>query len=157
MTKELKQEFTLRVSQANATRMIVILYEILMEYINEARECLGSGNLEGFHDAITHSICCLRELSSSINFDNEMSGNLLSLYVFCTKELTKANLHNSGEELYHVEIIIQKLHKTYLELAQRDTSSPVMKNTQVVYAGLTYGKESLIVNLSQDVNRGYSI
>ncbi|MCQ2082577.1 MAG: flagellar protein FliS [Lachnospiraceae bacterium] len=157
MTKELKQEYTLKVSQANPSEMIVILYEILLEYIEEARVCHGNQDLEGFRAAIVHATAVLRELSSSINFENEIAGNLLSLYVYCTKELSKASIHNSAEELYHAEIVIQKLHKTYIEVASYDKSSPVMKNTQTVYAGLTYGKESLVVHLNQNLNRGYTV
>lgn len=157
MTKELKQEYTLKVSRANGSEMIVILYEILLEYIAEARACHGNHDIEGFREAIVHATSVLRELSSSINFENEMSGNLLSLYVYCTKELSKASIHNSAEELYHVEIVIQKLHKTYEEVASKDKSAPVMKNTQEVYAGLTYGKESLVVHLNQNYNRGFTV
>ena len=38
MTKEDKQQFTLRISQANSTQLVVILYEMLLCYIKEARE-----------------------------------------------------------------------------------------------------------------------
>ena len=38
MTKECKQQFTLRITQANPTQMIVILYEMLLCYLDEAKE-----------------------------------------------------------------------------------------------------------------------
>ena len=34
MTKERIQQFTLRVTQANSTDLVVILYEMLLDYIN---------------------------------------------------------------------------------------------------------------------------
>ena len=35
MTRELKQEFTLKISQANKTELAVILYEMLLAYLEE--------------------------------------------------------------------------------------------------------------------------
>ena len=35
MTKELKQQFTLKITQANKTQLIVILYEMLLIYLEE--------------------------------------------------------------------------------------------------------------------------
>ena len=33
MTKECKQQFTLRITQANATQLVVILYEMTLQYL----------------------------------------------------------------------------------------------------------------------------
>ena len=35
------------------------------------------------------------------------------------------------------------LHESFEKIAQEDTSETVMKNSQQVYAGLTYGKGTL--------------
>ena len=36
MTDDLKQAFTLRISQANKSQMVVILYEMLLAYVQDA-------------------------------------------------------------------------------------------------------------------------
>ena len=41
MTKEMKQEFTLRISQANKSGMVVILYEMLLAYLEAAGDFEG--------------------------------------------------------------------------------------------------------------------
>ena len=38
MTRELKQEYTRKITQANKTQLITILYEMLMIYVEEAKE-----------------------------------------------------------------------------------------------------------------------
>ena len=38
---------------------------------------------------------------------------------------------------------MQKLGKSFAEIAKQDKSAPIMQNSQKVYAGLTYGKNSL--------------
>ena len=38
MTKECKQQFTLRITQANPTQLVVILYEMVLCYLGEMEE-----------------------------------------------------------------------------------------------------------------------
>lgn len=157
MTSEMKQEYTLKISQANKTQMVVIIYEILFQYLDEARENLGNKDINGFHESIRKCTGCIRELSSSINFESEVSGNLMSLYVFCTKELAKADIHHSADELYGVEMVTRKLYKAAKVVAQQDSSPAIMGNAPKVYAGLTYGKESIIVNIHSNGSKGYTV
>ena len=41
MTRELKQEYTLRITQANKTQLITILYEMALLYVDEAKAALA--------------------------------------------------------------------------------------------------------------------
>ncbi|MDE5679325.1 MAG: hypothetical protein K2I01_02680, partial [Lachnospiraceae bacterium] len=78
------------------------------------------------------------------------------LYLYCNRELTKADARKEKEPLMHIRSVISKLLEAYRELAGQDTSGPVMQNSQTVYAGLTYGKNSLAENLTdQGTNRGF--
>lgn len=158
MTKELKQEFTLKITQANKTRMIVIIYEMLLIYLEEARNAYGQGDTEEFRKGIKRAKACLHELMASLHFEYELSRNLLALYGYADREMTKADVRNSITELDHVESIIGKLHAAYEEISVQDTSAPVMSNTQTVYTGLTYGRNSLAENLTdQGSNRGFCV
>ena len=157
MTKETKQEYTLRISQANKSELVVIIYEILLDYLKECKENLEKGEMDAFHESIRKATGCIRELSSSINYRSNVSGNLLSLNIFCIKELAKADIHCSVEEIMNVELIMRKLYEATKKAGEKDDSPAVMNNSQFVYAGLTYGKESLIVNLNETSNRGFTV
>ena len=50
MKKEDKQRFTLRITQANPTELVVILYEMLLGYLKDAEEAAGN-DMQLFHDA----------------------------------------------------------------------------------------------------------
>ena len=65
-------------------------------------------------------------------------------------------LFRSGET---VREVMGKLKEAFQEVAKQDYSAPVMKNTQQVYAGLTYGKGSLneVLLTGNDSNRGYRV
>ena len=95
MTGEKKREYTLRIAQANKSQMVVIIYEMLKDYIEDARECLGEADAEGFHESIRRCTGCVRELTSSINMESDVSTNLMSLYIYCMRELSMADLHHS--------------------------------------------------------------
>lgn len=156
MTKELKQQYTLKITQANKTQLIVILYEMLLTYIEEAMQAHEEGSREDFREGIRKARGCLKELMASLHFEYEPAMNLLQLYLYANRELARADIRNSTVELEHVERVIRKLHDAYEAISGQDDSEPVMKNTQTVYAGLTYGKNTLTESLSdQGSGRGF--
>lgn len=158
MTRELKQEYTLRISQANKTQLITILYEMVLLYIDEAEEALDAGGRMEYKAAIRKIHGCMDELSASLNLDYELAQNLLQLYLYVNRELVKATSHNDKENLEHVRKVIDQLHKAYAQIETQDTSGSVMGNTQTVYAGLTYGRNTLTENITDpSANRGFCV
>ena len=138
--------------------MVVILYEMLLTYLEDAVSAHEKNDRAGFRDGIRKARGCLKELMTSLNFEYELAGNLWQLYLYANKELAMADVRNSTEELSHVEMIMTKLHEAYKEISGLDTSGPVMANTQTVYAGLTYGRNSLTENLDgQGGDRGFRV
>ena len=158
MTTELKQEYTLRITQANKTQLITILYEMVLLYIDEAENALDAGNKMEFRSAIRKIRGCMDELMESLNFEYELAQNLLQLYIYVSRELVKASSHCEKENLEHVRLVIGQLHKAYEQIQNLDTSGPVMGNTQAVYAGLTYGRNTLTENIADPgANRGFRV
>ena len=158
MTAELKQEYTLRITQANKTQLITILYEMVLLYIDEAENVLDAGNKSEFKNVIRKIHGCMDELTASLNFEYELAENFLQLYLYVDRELVKASSHYRKENLEHVRIVIEQLHKAYAQIENLDMSGPVMGNTQTVYAGLTYGRNTLTEKLADPAaNRGFRV
>lgn len=158
MTRELKQEFTLRITQANKTQLITILYEMALLYVEEAEEALNAEDKAAFKSAIRKIRGCMNELTSSLHLEYELAQNLLQLYLYVNRELVKASSHFEKENLEHVRMVLRELHKSYQEIESQDTSGPVMGNTQTVYAGLTYGRNTLTENITDPgMNRGFCV
>ncbi len=156
MTKECKQQFTLRITQANKTEMIVILYEMALTYLSDAEEALENGEIAACREAIRRVRGCIEELINSLNLEYDLAGRLLSLYLYCNRELIKADIRKESAPLAHVRMVIEKLLAAYRELAGQDTSGPVMQNSQTVYTGLTYGKNKLSEDVAEESpNRGF--
>lgn len=158
MTKELKQEYTLRITQANKTQLITILYEMILLYLDEAKDALQTDDKAAYKNAVRKIRGCMNELTASLHFEYELAQNLLQLYLYINRELVQASIHYEVENLQHVEMVIRKLHEAYKQLETQDTSGPVMGNTQTVYAGLTYGRNTLTESITNPAtNRGFCV
>lgn len=156
MTRERKQQFTLKITQANKTQLIEILYEMILCYIEEAVDAYAGQNRIEYRETIRKIRGCFNELLGSLNLEYDLAVHLLQLYLYCNRELVHADVKNDVEHLKHIEKVVSKLHKAYVELASQDDSKPIMQNSQVVYAGLTYGKTDLTENMAdQGSNRGF--
>ena len=159
MTKETKQEFTLRITQANKTQLITILYEMVLLYLQEAEDALDAGDKRGFKDAVRKIRDCMNELTMSLHLEYELARNLLQLYLYISRELVQASIHYERENLNHIKSIVKQLHKAYKQIESQDESGPIMGNTQTVYAGLTYDRNNTLTESINDPagNRGFCV
>lgn len=158
MTKELKQEYTLRITQANKTQLITILYEMILIYIDEAGDALTVDNRADYKMAIRKIQGCVNELMESLHLEYDLAQRLLQLYLFVNRELGQASVHYDMEHLEHVRMVIGELQKAYKKIEDQDTSGPVMGNSQTVYAGLTYGRSTLTESIADPAaNRGFCV
>ena len=133
MTKDEKQQFTFRITQANSTEMIVILYEMLLCYLKEAEEAVEKEDKAAFHEAVRKARGCMNELLQSLH-------------------------HFEAAPLQEIEKVISPLKDAYAKIAPENKKGVVMKNSQTVYAGLTYGRGTLSENMAdQGTNRGMYI
>lgn len=156
MTDERKKQYTLRITQANKTQMITILYEMVIDYIRDAEDAMSLGQSDKVDISISHAQCCIDELIRSVNLRLELGRNLHSIYIFSKKELMIAGISRSINRLWRVEQNFKTLCSAYREIEKSDTSRSTMDNTQRVYAGLTYGKNSLNEDVTAlSMNRGY--
>lgn len=158
MKKEKKQEFTLRITRANKTQLVVILYDMVLVYLEDALEAFENKDYKEYKWNIERAKDCIDELLNSLHMEYEIAGILKGLYFFYKRELTTAAVQNKQELVLPVMQMIQELKESYEQVSSQDTSAPIMKNAQTVYAGLTYGKTSLNVDLSdQGTDRGFRV
>ncbi len=157
MRKELIQDFSMRVTQASRSELIVIMYEIILKDMEYAKEAFAEGDIVTYEKELTHASRFINELMASLDYSIGLSYHLMSLYIFANKELTVAKVQKQPELLDGAAEIFEKLLVGYRKVSEEDTSGPVMKNTQQVYAGLTYGRGTLnemYVNMNES-KRGF--
>jgi flagellar protein FliS len=156
MNNDTKQQFTLRIAQANSTELIVILYEMVLCYLADAKEhCINRDEAE-FQEALRKTRSCIQELLASVKNEHELADNLNHLYWFAIRRLAQCQFQHDEGLLNQLQSMFAQLHDSYVVVAKMDTSSPIMDRTQEVYVGLTYGKNTLTENRTNaGGNRGF--
>ncbi|MBO6148027.1 MAG: flagellar protein FliS [Lachnospiraceae bacterium] len=153
MTAEMKQEYTRKITQANRTGVVVLTYEIALDYIADAKKAASK---EGFLDSVRHAKRCVEQLRDVLDFNYSLSFVLMQLYNYVTIEMDKASFRNDPGRLSQCEEILSELHKSFSEVALKDNSAPLMENTQPVYSGLTYGPGGANDSVG-NANRGFTV
>ena len=153
MTQEKKQDFTRRISQANASALVVITYEIALENLKDAME--AETDAPEFGKALSKVKECVMSLQSALNFEYPISRNLLSLYSYVVREVTRAQAGRTKEPLDSVRNVLRSLNTAFTEVAALDHSEALMENTQNVYAGMTYGRTDINESTDMEANRGF--
>ena len=158
MEKEQITDFTRRIVQSNRSELTVINYEIIFAYLSDAKTTYEKQQWDEFKKALRKAQNSINELINTLNFSYEISKNLYQIYVFCRDILSVSMYKRSTEEIDDAERLLKKLYHGFLEAAKTDTSAPLMKNTQQVYAGYTYGKNDLVENYKElDKSRGFFV
>lgn len=158
MKKEQKQEYILRITHANKTQLVVILYDMVLTYLEDSLTAFKNKDYIEYKWNINKAKECIDELLNSLHMEYEIAATLKSLYFFYKRELTTAAIQNKNELVLPIIQMIRELKQSYEQAVALDDSAPIMQNTQTVYTGLTYGKDSLNVDLSdQGMNRGFRV
>ncbi len=158
MTAEQKKEFTRKISQANSTELIVILYDIALVYVNESIRFMEEENFTEAKKQADLAKRSIEEMIANLHFEYDLATVLHRIYLSMKKSLREGVLEQKKEPLLTVRDNLVTLRNAYAEIVSQDTSDPVMGHTQTVVAGLTYGKHSLNESLAQESSsRGFRV
>ena len=159
MEKEKLNAYAARVSQANRSELVVIIYELMLGSLAEAKEALGREDFDTADVELKRAQGFLCELRGSLDFQFPVSYRLVSLYRYVNEQLVKSITRRKDVNLDSCERVLKGLKQSFEEIAKQDASGPVMENSQQVYAGLTYGKGSLneVAIDPGNIGRGYQV
>ncbi len=143
MNKEAIHSFTARISQASRTELIVILYEMALTEIKDASQAFADGRQTDFDRGLKKAQKCVSELMASLDYRYIISYDLISLYIYINRQLITAIMKRSLQPLDSAETVLKKLLGGFEGVSRQDNSGPMMRNSQQLYAGLTYGKGKL--------------
>lgn len=138
MNKQRQLDFSRRITQANRTELLVIVYDIILEELNCAQKDNHSGDMNLFRHDLRQVQKYLSHLMGTLEYNYPISVNLLSLYEYIQRILIKCDITGSTEGISTASDIISRLKSAFETIAPLDRSAPIMENTQSVYAGLTY-------------------
>jgi flagellar protein FliS len=159
MQKEAVQAFTARITQASKSELIVILYEMILMEIKEAEEAFEREDMEVFDKELKQAQKYLGELMAALDYRYKLAYELANLYQYVNERIINAMIRKKPDSLESAVSVLQKLLTGFEGVSREDTSGPMMRNTQQLYAGLTYGKGTLNETYidPNDGNRGFII
>jgi len=142
MTDEERKEFALRISQSNKTQIVVITYEIILNYIDSAKNCYEDNDVEMMIWNLKKAKQFINDLSSNLDFKYSISAELLNLYRYANKIIFNCIIKKNVDGINAVENIIENLRVGFDKVAKTDNRGAAINNSTRVYAGLTYGNNS---------------
>lgn len=143
MTKEQLKEYSLKVTQSNKSQLVVVTYEIILQYLKEALGAYKEDNREDFFFSCKKAKQFIDNLSSSLDMTYDISSNLSAIYRFCGSSLSNNIVKGTDENIDELIQMLTELKGSFEQLALQDDSKAVLQNDSQVYAGLTYGKGTL--------------
>ncbi|MCR4956801.1 MAG: flagellar protein FliS [Lachnospiraceae bacterium] len=155
MTNEKKQIYKNRIMQANRSELIVIMYDMIYDDMEEAIHLMEEERWEEVKKTLDHIEMVIRRLENDLDHTYKISDELFVLYHFCLKELAKCRIKKNLEGMHNAKKVLDPLYVAMQGMAKEDKSAPMMKRTQNIAYGITYGKSSLNRVCIQDPNRGY--
>ena len=131
MKKEQIVDFTRRISQANRSGLVVVMYDIFFTYLDDARAAYDAADWDAYKEALRRAQRAIDELISALNFSYDMAKNLYSIYVFCRDSIAKSLYKRDLADAEDACRLMKKLYDGFLHAAGQDHSEPLMKNTDV--------------------------
>lgn len=138
------------VVNASKGELLCITYEMLLEAIELGEK---SEDAQQRNRHIKKAIEIVQMLVGDLNFEYELSKDLFRIYVYVQGLLVNAKKNEQLQEAYK---LINKLYEGFKKVAeQEEAKKPSMENAEAIYAGFTYGKDSICEISVGSENRGF--
>ena len=125
------------VETASPARLIVMLYDGAIRFINEAAHAMQQRDYETQNAKLQRAQKILAELISSLDFDKggEIAENLFRLYTYMYNQLVEANINDSLERLEHVAHLLSELRAAWDAIAIESETQLELPKTRVSLHG----------------------
>ena len=148
MNNDMIRTYSYRISQATRSQLVVITYDIITDYLNEA---LNDDTSSGYKEKLHMAMRGIDQLITGLDMEYEISVQLYQLYNYMKRTLISAQVSGERDSVSRVITMLGKLRTSFLEVSQLDDfPSPLMKNTEKVYSGLTLFKIMELNELHKD-------
>ena len=158
MTSEEIKEYTQRIIQSNRTELIVVLFDIYNKYIDESHKALQDGNNDEYKNSCHNASRVILHLKNDLDFRYPQSRNLYALYDYCDRCISKSIYSRDDKYLEDTLKVMSDLRESFVQLAQSDSSEPLMKNAEKITFGLTYDRNDVTgIQENYDSRRGFLV
>ena len=117
------------INTANQGRLIVMLYDGAIKFLNIALENLPSKKYDVVNNNIIKAQDIVTELMLSLNMDKggEVAQNLFNLYVYFKKRLIEANIKKEPEPIHEVLKYLTDLRDAWEQISARESKNDAVQ------------------------------
>ena len=134
----------MNIANASQCELLCMVYEELLESIKRYKE---SSSI----DDKNTSLKLIRHLAETLYFDYDIAKDLFNLYLYVQRLILE------NRELDKAYELIEIIYTGYKHIRDNEENKKaVMRNTESVYVGMTYGKNKLN-ECTLSSNRGYTV
>ena len=125
------------VETASPARLIVMLYDGAIRFINEAAYAMQQRDYETQNAKLQRAQKILAELISSLDFNKggEIAENLFRLYTYMYNQLVEANINDDRDRLEHVVHLLSELRKAWDTIATESEAQVALPTAKVSLHG----------------------
>ena len=129
-----REEYEARVATATPIGLVIINYELLIHHIENS---ISTAYTDEFIINIEKALAANGLLMDSLDLNQEIGRDLMSIYIYVNKLLIDAKRSQSVELLDEAKYLISDLFESWQEIAKEDEGTPIL-GTSKIYGGLTY-------------------
>ena len=154
-----KSAYMLRISQAGPVQMVVINFELVLEFLNLAQSSIQENNT-AFRENIQKAKNGLEQLISSLDFDIALSHDFHEIYSYIYKHLSDIHFTRDNEKatavLHEMIDLVEILLAGWRDASDKNPVEPTTNgDAPKVYSGLTYGRDGQAQEYMEDEGKGY--
>ena len=113
------------INTANQGRLIVMMYDGAIKFLNIALENLPSKKYDIVNNNIIKAQDIIAELMISLNMEQggQVAQNLFSLYVYFKKRLIEANIKKEAEPIHEVLKHLKDLRDAWAQISTKESKN----------------------------------
>jgi len=156
------KNYSAKIANADPLGLVIITYELILSNTSEA---LKAKNSAAAKKSLLKARQFLAELIAALDLSQDVSKNLMSIYIYVNKLLIEGELKaNSGKRsqmqkpIDEANSILNELLESWKKLEESDEvdkGEKIMPGALKLYAGLTYKDGELTEFVDYDEKRGY--
>lgn len=129
-----KQYKETQINTANQGKLIVMLYDGAIKFVNKALEHMAKKEIEATHNNIVKAQDIVTELLTSLNMDaGDISKKLFSIYMYINNKLTTSNIKKDTKPLLEVKKYLTELRDAWEEASKK---SPNITKEELTKGGV---------------------
>ncbi len=155
MEKLTTKDYVAKIASATPLQLVIITYELILKYLDDATECIDDEKKFEFN--LNKSRAFLDDLRNSLDMSYNISRNLMVLYNYVSQQMSYYMFNKNPEYADEIKKVMTELLNGWNTIEkEEEDKTPIMENTQQLYAGLTYNRSGKLSEyVETDSKRGF--